>query len=257
MKKITPAQAITVTPAQAQKWLDGCNHNNRNIRKTFVDYLVRQIKEQRWVLIGNPIAFDINGRLIDGQHRLKACILSEKSIEVFVIYGLGVDAYAETDTGNKRTLADTTDFSGKECGIIRAYLELAVEGKSIRKSAKETVKAYEDHTEEFDMVFAEHVRDKGIGQVAVWGALVFYATNSLTCASDFARAIKDPLTTQSQAQVLRNWLLVNTMGSGESVRRAIFGRAIYCMDAHYREDPIRRIRFTTCDNVFGNRKKRK
>lgn len=99
-----------ITPAHAEMILNG-NEGNRPIRDSRVDELVRTIREGRWRLTNDAIAMTGQsharpGRLLNGQHRLWACVNAEKPIEVLVLYGADEASYAVMDTGAKRKASD-------------------------------------------------------------------------------------------------------------------------------------------------------
>ncbi len=103
-------EIVKVSPEMATKILNG-NEGNRPIRDARVEELVRSINEKRWRLTNDAIAMtgtspDKPGRLLNGQHRMFACVESGKSIDVLVLYGADEDAYAVMDTGAKRSASD-------------------------------------------------------------------------------------------------------------------------------------------------------
>lgn len=101
-----------ITPEVATEWLEK-NLDNRPIRQSHVDALARDMANGNWMLTGEAIRFDVNGSLIDGQHRLWAVMQSGATIDSFVMRGLDPDAKFLIDTGVKRTLGDAFAI-GKE-----------------------------------------------------------------------------------------------------------------------------------------------
>ncbi len=61
---------------------------------------------------GDPIRFDIDEILRDGQHRLEAAVRAGETIEVLVVYGLAPQAQETMDLGRKRTVADALQMRG-------------------------------------------------------------------------------------------------------------------------------------------------
>ena len=66
----------TITPAQAKKLLER-NTNNRPVSKPHVKFLCGVIRRGEWKLNGDAIRFN-SERLVDGQHRLAACIETDR-----------------------------------------------------------------------------------------------------------------------------------------------------------------------------------
>lgn len=62
----------TITPEIAAEYLK-TNWRNRTIRHSHVTRLARDMKAGRWIVTSETIKFDLDGKLIDGQHRLLAC----------------------------------------------------------------------------------------------------------------------------------------------------------------------------------------
>lgn len=102
----TPQLAwTTITPDLARIWM-GRNHRNRYVRHTWVKYLAKQMQEGRFERVTDAIGFSENGLLINGQHRLLACIEANRSFEAIVVSGLTERAFQVIDRGIGRTLAD-------------------------------------------------------------------------------------------------------------------------------------------------------
>ena len=65
---------MDITPDMAKKILAHRNKNNRPIRYTHLEKLSEAIEKDEWKVTNQGIAFDADGNLIDGQHRLAAHI---------------------------------------------------------------------------------------------------------------------------------------------------------------------------------------
>jgi hypothetical protein len=76
---------MTITPDMAATWLE-TSEGNRRIRQDHVNTLADHIRHGRWRLTHDPIAFDHNGKLVDGQHRLWAIVLAGKAVRAMVSY---------------------------------------------------------------------------------------------------------------------------------------------------------------------------
>lgn len=95
----------TITPKKAKEWLEKRNTYNRAMRPSWVATLVGYIKAGKWKMTGDSIKFAKDGTLLDGQHRLAACVESGVAIQSLVVYGLEEDMYAWLDQGKPRTLS--------------------------------------------------------------------------------------------------------------------------------------------------------
>lgn len=106
----------TITPAQAESWLANCNHKNRHLTRSRVNQYAALIRGGKWVSLHQGIAFDENGYLLDGQHRLAGCILAGLPFRTMVTrYAQGASEMAKSviDTGKARGIADVMVFAGK------------------------------------------------------------------------------------------------------------------------------------------------
>lgn len=103
----------TITPAIATDWL-AKSRGNRTLYNAVIDRYVRAITEDRWMVNGEAIKFDIAGRLNDGHHRLTAVIKAGKSVQSFVIRDIAIDAFDSLDTGKVRRAADVLSGAGRE-----------------------------------------------------------------------------------------------------------------------------------------------
>jgi hypothetical protein len=96
----------TITPQEATLWLDTKNAHNRPISQSTVERYTQEIRAGRWRSNGQSISFSKTGQLMNGQHRLKAIVAANKSIESLIVWGVEDDAFDTIDDGNKRSLAD-------------------------------------------------------------------------------------------------------------------------------------------------------
>jgi hypothetical protein len=122
---------VTITPEVAKKWLAVRNTHNRNVKGTNVDYLVRHIQNGTFDSnIGLPIMFDTNGVLMNGQHRLLACVKANTPIVIDVKMGLDPAMIANIDAGVERNLQDRyglltgrTDDAANETARLNSVLK--------------------------------------------------------------------------------------------------------------------------------------
>ena len=95
----------TIDPATAERYL-GRNFQNRNVRPTKVKQWAGAMRRAEWTLNGDAIRFDIFGNLIDGQHRLLACVEAGVPFMTLVVRGLPTRARNSIDVGAMRSPAD-------------------------------------------------------------------------------------------------------------------------------------------------------
>jgi hypothetical protein len=105
------AQRMLITPDLARAWLE-LRSKNRAISPIQTKRYVNDMRRNRWRLSGETIKFDNSGRLIDGQHRLTACIEANVTFESWVVWGLDSCAMEVIDSGKKRTPGDMLQIRG-------------------------------------------------------------------------------------------------------------------------------------------------
>jgi hypothetical protein len=120
------AQFMIVTPEYAASLLD-CNVKNRNLRLRTVDDYARVMAAGNWRDNGETIKIARDGTLIDGQHRLHACVKAGVSFKCLVVSNLDPVVQKTVDGGMKRTAADVLSMEGiKNASITAAAVRWVV-----------------------------------------------------------------------------------------------------------------------------------
>jgi hypothetical protein len=99
------SEIVTIDPETARKLFDAMP-DQRPTRKVNIRKLVRAIKNGEWVVTHQGIAFNVNGHVIDGQHRLQAIIEAGIAVEVMVTFNLPHGAFKALDRGAVRNFGD-------------------------------------------------------------------------------------------------------------------------------------------------------
>lgn len=101
-----------IDPDTARAWLD-TNTGNRRIDRNAVARYAEDLRSGHWPFTGDTIKFAVDGRLIDGQHRLLAIIDADVTVEALVVRNLDPGAQVVVDNGKKRTIADSLALRGE------------------------------------------------------------------------------------------------------------------------------------------------
>lgn len=111
MTKKSDVSIALVTPYIASEWLsrNGVNRkiNDQNVQKYIID-----MKNGRWNIGESAIVFDKDGTLINGQHRLIACVRSGVSFRSIVRLNAERKEIAAMDSGGTRKESDSLWMSG-------------------------------------------------------------------------------------------------------------------------------------------------
>lgn len=122
------SSVILIDPAMARRML---KHNTRNrpVSPIAVERYRRDMENGRWIYAGDPIRFDTDGTLLDGQHRLMAlaALGDEQGIALpfLVIRGLATESQTVMDQGRKRSAGQQLALAGiKEYTTVAAGVKI-------------------------------------------------------------------------------------------------------------------------------------
>ena len=114
-----------ITPEWAAEVLKTRNPKNRSLSDSFVDKLARDIKSNGWILTHQGIAFDEDGNLIDGQHRLTAIVRANMSVRSLITTGVPqsqrcngivLQTFEAIDSGKSRSTGQMIAMNGWTSG---------------------------------------------------------------------------------------------------------------------------------------------
>lgn len=100
---------VTMTPDWSRELLDRQQFKNRPLRRSTVMRYAREMRDGRWRLTHQGLLIDIDtNEVVDGQHRLQACIQADVPFETVLTFMEGAtDMFPDIDQGIKRTPGDT------------------------------------------------------------------------------------------------------------------------------------------------------
>ena len=102
----------TITPDDASKYLESNVENNRPISDRHVASLARDMREGNWANNGETIKICPQGSVLDGQHRLWACVESKRPFTTAVVRG--VENLDNVDRNRPRSLGNALHMRGYE-----------------------------------------------------------------------------------------------------------------------------------------------
>lgn len=130
MKKVRKADPrdgwYLVEPIDAQGLLD-TQPKNRALRESKAVRFSKDMELTKWRPNGEPLILDEKDLLLDGQGRCRACVISGKPFETYVVHGIPRKFFSTVDTGQARTGADTLNLTGySNYAIAAAVARLAI-----------------------------------------------------------------------------------------------------------------------------------
>lgn len=103
-------ELMFVEPEFAKQWL-GNMCQNRGAAEARIVAMANDITSGEFIPTHQGIAFDVNGMLCDGQHRLAAIVRAQKGAWLFVARDVPVKAMAVIDSGRARNIGDRMEIS--------------------------------------------------------------------------------------------------------------------------------------------------
>jgi hypothetical protein len=110
-----------ITPARAAELL-AANTTNRPLSRATVRSFAEAMRRGDWLVTHQGIAFDTNGVLVDGQHRLAAVIEADLPVEMTVFTEVEPDTFDVLDTGKRRNAADVLAIEGEKSTTMLAAM---------------------------------------------------------------------------------------------------------------------------------------
>lgn len=96
------------------------NHGNRPVSKTHVQTIANGIHNGEWIETGDTVKVSIQGRLIDGQHRLLAISKSNRGVKLDFAFGVEDAAQTRIDVNKVRQAGQQLSMSGMKYGFTLA-----------------------------------------------------------------------------------------------------------------------------------------
>lgn len=216
------SEVIKVTPEMATKWLEGKVHN-REVRDSVVHRYAEDMKAGRWGLTHQGLAFNPDGKLLDGQHRLWAIISANQAVWMTVAYNVPDEAQQYIDGGVSRTAVDVMRLADPDSEVTNFRMAIARQmligtRTQVNMSRAELIEFYTEHHKAIEFVVAEVFQGKKILRAtpapvaAVVGRAYYHEDKERL--KEFGRILLDGLVKSPDrdgaAILLRNWLMMGS-----------------------------------------------
>lgn len=212
-------ESVFVTPALANKWLSKEHPNNRKPSEHRVEMYADDMRAGRWHDNGETIKFDRDGTLIDGGHRVRAVIMSGKSVAMCVAHGAVIDGI---DRGRTRSVVDIRRMNGSEAlniyiAAVKVIYSILYNGALMnRPVSDDQVSSVEADYPITMQWLTENIRKKPAA--TVWGSLALVHTRSPDVATRVADEIVGSIHMERVPSVnVRSFL--TQIGKNETRRR--------------------------------------
>lgn len=242
---------VEVSPELAKEWLRS-NTFNRKVSPSTVSKYARDMSSGDWRLNHQGIAFDDQGVLVDGQHRLHAVIKSGSTVKMMVTWGadrVGIDELRVRHAADVIKFGGISDWIGKsQVEVAKQMLALCCESRSqIVYSTNDIVRFAEKNKDAIQFaceLFMTH--RKGVSCAAaravVATAYYYYSEDDLT---EFVQALYSgiPLSTDRSAAIkCRDLMIAGGFSGGSSQRRAAAYKMIRAVKAFCDRQPLKALK---------------
>lgn len=213
----------TITPAKAKALLTRNPTNRRITEGTLADY-TRDMRNGRWELNGETLKIAEDGTLIDGQHRLLACVAADLPFKTYIAYSVEKSTFDTIDIGRKRTNGDMLSMDGVANATataaairwVNAYKTNKGSPNNITLSSRDIREKYAEDPQAFDYATTRgRTAVSGLAPPAI-GAAMFYlmGKKSISQTEHFFEALHTGagLSGGSPILALRNRLLNSKSG---------------------------------------------
>lgn len=260
-------EIIDVTPEIAEQWLQK-NQLNRPLSAATVARYVGIIERGEWRLTHQGVAFDVNGLLVDGQHRLWAIVKSGRSVRMVVTHGLEPEAIGAIDIQKSRTAADSIEILSRAgradvsmVGPIKQACETvnmimtAVDRQISKPTPRQVLEALEKYRDGLAAIarFPQSA-SRGMWQAPIRGALVFaYKTNPEAVMAFAAQVVSGAQIDRGfPSMTLRDYVQRSGAARGSEYRRDLFARTLNACAYHVHKKKLGHL-YATMDAVafFG------
>jgi hypothetical protein len=224
-----------ITPAKAEEMLEA-NTTNRPLSRSVVKSFAEAMARGDWMVTHQGIAFDVNGQLVDGQHRLAAVIESDLAVEMTVFTEVEEGTFDVLDTGRRRNAADVLAIEGEKSSSTLAAMvriiwlyenrpDLAWSGSAAVVTNHQIVETLEQHPKLRDFVPI--------------GEQIAAATGMMKSAAGASSYLVSRAATKAQ---LDRWLdgIIDGAGLTKSDPRLIFRRVMFAMARRQAGQAMRR-----------------
>lgn len=245
-------EIVTITPDMAVEFLKR-NKENRKIREQTIKTYARDMRHGDWALTHQGIAFNDEGTLVDGQHRLNAIVIANVPVKMMVSYG--IEAHQTIDTQIKRTATDINGINAVIVAVTKSLYEGTLSGRAkVTLSPSEINMYYLSDKDAIDFaVETLHTHKLGLRLAAIKAAMATaYHHEDHEMLKRFGEIFLSGTSTlpeDSAAVKLRDYIIFNGARSngGNRSPRIIFIKTQQAIKRFCRREPILRFNLKNTD----------
>lgn len=249
-----------ITPKLAQQYLDKVKSGHqRKLINSRAEAFAREMTAKHWFTHHQGIAFDEHGNLIDGQHRLKAIIISGINVTMLVTRGV----QAEMVNGVRLFAIDTMDNGYKRQTGEQLALRHGIENSNRVTAAAAAILYWATNLSRNTTpvsleIIALYPSLKKLSQgksKVLPGCIVGAFAIATKTFPELLECFVDPyitgagLSAKSPALLLRNYVLNSSIGSG-AMRGRLINAALNALKAEAFKEKIKTLRSHDSGSLF-------
>ena len=130
-----------ITPQIAQYILIHHNKENRKITNSQVNKIAKSIRTDGWLKDGQPLTFNKEGNITEGQHRLHAIISEDVTVPIIVVLGVDLDCFTNVAPPKPRKPEDEIQRKDKSAkpAEISSLRQLLKRRQGVQLSMKNAI----------------------------------------------------------------------------------------------------------------------
>lgn len=240
-------EVVKITPEMAKAMLQR-NHKNRPLNPHHVARMSTDMQKGNWIVNGDAIRLSSEGDLMDGQHRLNACVSSGVPFDTVLVRGLDTDAARTIDGGRKRTIADKFNMDGIKnakalASALRVCAKIATQSKSFQPSDQDFYELMQIHGGLAESV--SRYKNVPFRLSSVLSAIHYIGTvtKGAKVADSFAETVRNGIPTRPNdpAHTFREWVIRNCTGASHLPLEAVLIGGCRAWTAYSEGKPLSRI----------------
>ena len=247
-------EAVWVDATRARELL-GSHDNWRALKPNLLRRYVSDMREGRWAP-NSTLQVDLDGRLVDGQHRLRAVIASDTAQWFVILFDVSSADVEVIDTGVSRSFADLLrheGYKGRSKAVASAVTVamaweagvIAGTGSSMNLGLSNRAKLdwLQDHPRladahpEGQRLYASLRLPCSVGMAFVWKG----RQESPAMVDEFLDAVCDAREPSSAAIVYRRWCLGRAADVRRTTAAEYLALTIKAWNAHMVGRPVERL----------------
>jgi hypothetical protein len=203
------------------------NTANRPISKSTVRAFADAMRRGDWLVTHQGIAFDSNGVLVDGQHRLAAIVEADRPVDVTVFTDVEPNTFDVLDTGKRRNAADVLAIEGEKSTTVLAAMVRTVWLYENRRDASWSGGGAAVTNHQIVQTLEEHPR---IREFVHLGEQIAAETGMIKSAAGASAYLVADVNTTKKARVAK-WHegIVDGAGLRKNDPRLVFRRTMFAM----------------------------